>query len=170
MPNAEETKKWPKIADLAVDICLFSFNEQGLPKVLLGKRGGETFHGYWAVPGGYVDDGELLIDAAYRELEEETGLTKNDVTLIRLDIRDGVDRDPRGRTISIVYGAFVSAEAEEKAAHGSDLDDVDWKHPAADDFPRPLAFDHDDVIRISYLSLLQLEATHVKFPAIDLGS
>jgi len=170
MPSAEEAKEWPKIGDLTVDICLFAFNKQGLPKILIIKRGGEVFHGYWAVPGGYVNDGEQFIEAAYRELEEETGLIKDDITLIRLDVRDGVDRDPRGRTISVVYGAFVSEELEEKCVAGDDADEVDWKFPAADDFPYPLAFDHDDVIRTAYLSLLRLAATHVKFPAVDLGN
>lgn len=169
MPNTEQAKEWPKIADLTVDICLFSFNKDGLPKVLLIKRGGETFHGYWALPGGFVDLGETFIIAAYRELEEETGLTKEDVVLIRLDIRDDPNRDPRGRSISIVFGAFVPEEIAQKCKPGDDATECDWKYPASDDFPWPLAFDHDEVVRTAYLTLLQMNA-QFQFPAIDLGN
>lgn len=157
MPDAKEAKEWPKIADLTVDICLFTFDKTwGLPKVLLIKRSGETFHGYWALPGGFVDPGETFVVAAYRELNEETGLSEGDVELVRLDIRDDPDRDPRGRSISIVFGAFVPPELAQKCVAGSDADEVDWKYPAADDFPHPLAFDHDEAIRVAYLTLLQL--------------
>ena len=51
-------------------------------KVLLGKRKNSHGAGTWAFPGGHIEGFEKLEDCAYRELEEETGLTRKDVELI----------------------------------------------------------------------------------------
>ena len=57
-------------------------------------------HG-WAIPGGFVDYGERLEDAARREMHEETGL---DVELVELlGVYSDPARDPRGHTVSTVY-------------------------------------------------------------------
>ena len=57
----------------------------------------------WAIPGGFVEPDEDLIDAARRELHEETALEPPD--LKHLATFGHPDRDPCGRTISVVYGA-----------------------------------------------------------------
>ena len=51
-------------------------------KVLLGKRKNSHGEGKWAFPGGHVEKFEELSDTAMRELEEETGFTKENVDLI----------------------------------------------------------------------------------------
>ena len=59
-------------AALSVDCVVFRGDE-----VLLIERGGEPFKGDWALPGGFHDVGEGLLEAAARELREETGLTES---------------------------------------------------------------------------------------------
>ena len=65
------TYPYPRPA-LTVDIVLVSRSAD--PKVLLICRKHEPFAGCWAIPGGFVDEGESLEEAARRELREETGV------------------------------------------------------------------------------------------------
>jgi len=58
----------------------------------------------WAIPGGFVDYGETVEEAAKRELLEETGIKAEEISL--LGIYSDPDRDPRFHTISMVYYAF----------------------------------------------------------------
>lgn len=53
-------------------------------KVLLGKRIGKTGYGTWCLPGGHFEYGESLIDAAKRELEEETSILADDLEFLHL--------------------------------------------------------------------------------------
>lgn len=71
--------------------------------VVLIKRANEPFKGSWAIPGGFVEIGETVEQAASREAKEETGL---DVDLIRLvGVYSDPTRDPRGHTVSIAFAA-----------------------------------------------------------------
>ena len=92
----------------------------------------------WAIPGGFVDYGESLPDAARREAAEETGLV---VTLRELfHVYSDPRRDARGHTLSVVYTATASGTpraADDAAAVG-----VFGEH----DIPSPLAFDHGQVL------------------------
>src|SRR5262245_63478055 len=71
------------------------------PHVLLIRRKHEPFAGQWAIPGGFVDEGETLEDAARRELREETGVQRDH--LEQLQAFGDPGRDPRGWTISIAF-------------------------------------------------------------------
>jgi ADP-ribose pyrophosphatase YjhB (NUDIX family) len=64
----------PKVAA----VCVLSLGEQ----VLLIKRGNEPGYGKWSLPGGYVDRFEVVEDAVKREINEEIGLTVNEVELM----------------------------------------------------------------------------------------
>ena len=87
------TYEYPRAA-LTVDCVVFGLDEQEL-KVMLIQRGLPPFEGKWALPGGFVRLEETLDEAARRELQEETGLTK--IFLEQLYTFSEVDRDPRGR-------------------------------------------------------------------------
>src|SRR2546430_2514642 len=56
---------------LTVDVVLATREDR--PRVLLIRRKHDPFAGSWALPGGFVDEGEKLADTARRELKEETG-------------------------------------------------------------------------------------------------
>jgi 8-oxo-dGTP diphosphatase len=103
-------------------------------KFVLIQRKNEPFKGMWALPGGFVDRGERVEDAARREVKEETGL---DVELIALlGVYSDPKRDPRGHTVSIVYLANPVGGKLEAAD-----DAADAKFFGPEDDP-DLAFDH----------------------------
>ena len=114
--------------------------KEDTPQVLLIQRGFEPFKGCWAIPGGFMNMDETTEQCAIRELEEETGLKISDVRQIGAFSK--IDRDPRGRTITVAYLAIVDAPLEVKG-----LDDA----AKAQWFPLstlpPLAFDHADILR-----------------------
>jgi len=107
-------------------------------KVLLVRRGNPPFKGKWALPGGFVDRGELLEAAVLRELREETGAVGEILGIVGAYSRP--DRDPRGHTISVVYA--ISVEAEEVVG-GDDAAEAAWHDLMS---PPELAFDHDEVL------------------------
>jgi 8-oxo-dGTP diphosphatase len=109
-------------------------------RVLLIRRGHEPFEGLWALPGGFVDEGERPEDAARRELEEETGLAYAGV-LELVGVYGEPGRDPRGWTVSAVYLAALAGEVQ---VHGGD-DAAEARWFATDELP-PLAFDHHLIV------------------------
>ena len=124
---------------VTVDIAIFTIRSDEL-KVLLIKRALEPFVGRWALPGGFVGIDESLIDAAKRELAEETGVSA--AYLEQLYTFGAPDRDPRERVISVTYFALMPSDALEiKAA--SDAEGVGWF--SIDELP-DLAFDHSDIL------------------------
>ena len=123
---------------LTVDVALVT--REARPRVLLIQRKADPFRGKWALPGGFVDENERLLDAARRELKEETGVEQAD--LEQLHTFGDPGRDPRGWTVSVAYLALVSADQLAPAA-GDDAAAVDW-YPL-DRLP-PLAFDHADIL------------------------
>ena len=95
----------------------------------------------WALPGGFVEIDEDLPEAAARELAEETGL--KDVPLEQLRTFGKPGRDPRGRTITVVYFGIAGKDWQQiKAA--DDAAQVQWFD--IEDLP-PMAFDHDEIAR-----------------------
>jgi ADP-ribose pyrophosphatase YjhB (NUDIX family) len=79
--EGEYTYKYPR-PGLTVDTAIIMASEPA--KILLIKRKKDPFAGTWALPGGFVDEGERLIDAAARELKEETSLDAGQVPLVQV--------------------------------------------------------------------------------------
>ena len=131
------TYKYPRPA-LTVDAVVFK--EIGIKKeILLIQRKFAPYKGKWALPGGFVDMDETLEQAALRELKEETGITN--VALQQLKAFSTIERDPRSRTISVVFWG-VANQATEVIA-GDDAGKAQWFDLTQ--LP-PLAFDHQEVV------------------------
>ena len=130
------TYKYPRPA-VTADCVVMTLETRA--RVLLIERGNEPYKGHWAIPGGFLNMDETTEQCAIRELEEETGLRIDKVH--QIGAYSKVDRDPRGRTISVAYLAIIEEPLE---ARGQD-DAAKAKWFYIDDLP-PLAFDHDEIM------------------------
>lgn len=121
-------KKFPE-SKLTVDMVTFTIHDDAL-KVLLIKRGGETEHGKWALPGGYIDiaKGEVPEVAAARELGEETSLNAANCYMEQLHTFASATRDPRGYTTSIAHLVYVPSDMADSLQAADDADDAKWVH------------------------------------------
>jgi len=92
----------------------------------------------WALPGGFIENGETVEEAAVREAKEETGLN---VSLIRqFHVYSDPKRDPRGHTVSTVFIASASG----KPIAASDAKEVRFFSKGT--LPQ-LAFDHNQILK-----------------------
>lgn len=92
---------------VTVDVAVFCLDKKGVPHVLLIKRRKDPFKGCWCFPGGHVDRDENIPDAAYRELQEETGLTLPTFALSQGIVCGAPGRDPRGQYVTISYSTVL---------------------------------------------------------------
>jgi 8-oxo-dGTP diphosphatase len=129
---------------VTVDCVVFGVDvDQHDLKVLLIQRDRDPFEGKWALLGGYVHLDESLEQAARRELTEETNLSN--VYLEQLYTFGDVDRNPRGRIVTVAYYALVNLNGYEGQGN------IDARHAAwfaTDDTPQ-LAFDHDRILAVA---------------------
>ena len=126
----------PTTPALTTDIIIELTDRPDLPIVLIRRR--NPPHG-WALPGGFVDVGESVEQAAVREAKEETALRVTLKTL--LGCYSDPARDPRGHTASVVY----VAESQGEPRAQDDAAGVALFSPEA--LPSPLAFDHARILR-----------------------
>lgn len=120
---------------LAADAIIELADLPGRPIVLI-ERANPPYG--WAIPGGFVDLGEMVEQAAVREAREEVGLEVRLVAL--LGLYSDPRRDDRGHTVTAVYVA---------EAHGTPVAADDAKNCRLfqlDELPEPLAFDHAEVL------------------------
>ena len=144
---------------ITVDVVIFTILDEEL-KVLLIKRKAWPHEGMWAIPGGFVKMDEGLEAAAYRELAEETNVTREQVYLEQLYTFGEPERDPRTRVITVAYFALVSADKLHPRA-AEDAEDVGWF--SVYDLPR-LAFDHAQILDYALTRLrYKLEYSAVGF-------
>jgi len=143
--------KYPRPA-VAVDVVAMCVAD-GLLQVLLIRRRCRPFKGCWALPGGFMEIDESPLAAAKRELAEETHLTAKPVLLEQIGAFGDVDRDPRGRVVSVAYLAVYGSKPRNLAAD-DDAESLEWFDVSA--LPA-LAFDHSDIMA-SALAVLREKA------------
>lgn len=133
---------------VTADVVVFTFDNDTL-KVLLIQRGRPPEEGEWAIPGGFVNIDESLKRAAWRELNEETGV--HAAYLRQLGAFGHPDRDPRERIITVAYIALLPVDRLHIEA-GSDA--MDARLFGLQELPE-LAFDHAKILRRAFERLQQ---------------
>ncbi|CAL9564958.1 NUDIX hydrolase [Streptomyces sp. enrichment culture] len=109
---------------LTVDLVILTLRQSRL-HILLVERGEDPFRGMHALPGGFLNHaGEEILDAAHRELNEETALASNWVHLEQLAVYGDSGRDPRGRVVSVAHLAIAPGLPDPVA--GTDATDAAW--------------------------------------------
>ncbi len=129
------SRQRPKTPLLTVDTVIALEDWPQSPIVLIKRRNPPLG---WALPGGFVEIGETVEQAARREAQEETGL---EVELTGLfGCYSDPDRDPRGHTVSIVFTGRASGvpRAGDDAGEAGAF--------VAADLP-PLVFDHGAIVQ-----------------------
>jgi len=113
-------------------------------RILLVKRKNDPFKGYLVLPGGFVNEGELVEDAAKREVKEETSL--NIELLDILGVYSDPARDPRGHMMSTVFIAKISSHNDKvDAVAQDDAAAIEWISLEVID-TRNVGFDHKRII------------------------
>ena len=131
------TYKYPRPA--VTGDCIVITKEENA-KVLLIQRGDEPYKGTWAFPGGFMNMNETTEECAIRELEEETDLKVNEIH--QIGAYSKVDRDPRGRTVTVAYLAVIDNPMPVVGL--DDAAKAEWWPLSA--LPQ-LAFDHDEIMK-----------------------
>lgn len=137
---------------VTVDLAVFTIR-QGVLCVLLVERGNEPFRGHWALPGGFVGVEESVEDAAWRELAEETGVSRFPGHLEQLATYGDPGRDPRARVVSVAHLAFApdlpdpTAGSDAASARWWPVTDLGLDAPVGETAESPvLAFDHARIL------------------------
>ncbi|MDI9436794.1 MAG: NUDIX hydrolase [Euryarchaeota archaeon] len=126
-----------KQPSLTVDIVIV--HDDGT--VMLIKRKNNPFKGLWALPGGFVEYGETVEQAAVREAREETGIFVDIKKLV--GVYSSPDRDPRGHTVTICVlakptGGTVTPSTDAADASYFSLYEIN---------SLKLAFDHKKILK-----------------------
>ena len=132
-------------------------------QVLLVQRGGFPGHGLLALPGGYLNQDETLLDCALRELQEETGLEVADrklrASLVAQRTFDHPERSDRGRILTEVFAIRLDTGGRLPAVHaGDDAQGALWM-PLAECARKPERFFED------HLALLETFQEALSRPA-----
>jgi ADP-ribose pyrophosphatase YjhB (NUDIX family) len=110
--------------------CAVVTDDEG--RVLLARRAGEVFHGYWDLPGGFLEEGEHPLDGIRRELLEETGLEVEPEEFVGVWMDRYGDADDADATLNLYWTARVLGG---EPAPADDVSELRWFRP--DEFPPP---------------------------------
>ncbi len=119
---APSDRLYPARPILAVSLAVFRGG-----KVLLARRARMPLRGLYSVPGGVVEIGETLREAALRELDEEVGI-KAEITAFN-DHVEAIVRDAKGVSAHYVIASFVGRWTEGEARLSDEVDSVLWVDP-----------------------------------------
>jgi 8-oxo-dGTP diphosphatase len=135
-------------AAVTVDLVVLTIRDDRLAALVI-RRGIPPYAGRWALPGGFVGPDEDLLDAAVRELQEETGVGSIASHLEQLATYGAPKRDPRGRVVTVAYLALLPSPMATGTGLSAGTDAADARWTAVDDLLRDrprLAFDHRRIL------------------------
>ncbi len=123
-------------ANSAPTACALCVDEGG--RLLLVRRAGEVFHGFWDLPGGFLEEDEHPLDCLHRELREEAGIGLRDTEFVGV-FMDRYGDGPRDvSTLNVYYSARIGEGTPEPSD-----DVVELRFFALDEIPEDdLAFEH----------------------------
>lgn len=121
--------------------CALCVDEDG--RVLLARRAGDVFHGYWDLPGGFLEEGEHPLEAIRRELLEETGLEVEPADFLGAWTDRYGDAEDAPATLNLYWTARVTG-GDPKAA--DDVSELRWFGPGELPPRDELAFHIADVL------------------------
>jgi 8-oxo-dGTP diphosphatase len=139
--------EYPRPA-VTVDMAVFTLVGAEI-RVLMIRRKHDPFAGHWAIPGGFLDLDEPPDRAALRELREETGLDHVE-HVAPIGFFGAVDRDPRGRVISLAHVGVTRWPAS-TVQGADDASEAAWLEPGEID---QFAFDHKQMLAQALLWLV----------------
>jgi 8-oxo-dGTP diphosphatase len=129
---------------LTIDCVVFGYDLKEL-KILLVNRKKEPFEGSWALPGGFLNVEESFEQCVERVLATKTGIVN--LFVEQLYTFGRVNRDERGRVISVAYFALVNPH-NYQLINGLANNETQWFSYTA--LPQNLAFDHADIIKLAH--------------------
>lgn len=138
---------------VTIDCVVFGYDGQSLSLLLLSRRE-EPFKDMWTLPGGFLYMDETPEESAKRILKDKTGLA-NHLYLEQLFTFGALDRDPRGRVLSVAYYTLVDPKRFELVA-GSAAKELQWFD--VNKLPKT-GFDHKEVIKMA-ISRLKAKVTY----------
>jgi len=121
-------------------------------EILLITRKNKPNKGWFALPGGMVEDNETVEQAAMRELKEETDIAIWDLS--QLHVFSKVDRDPRARIVSVAFYTILD-DTDHQLAHWGD-DALSANFYPLDNLPWKLAVDHWEFVDYFQKHILEL--------------
>lgn len=145
---------------LTADVLVFHKKDDSIknpPSILLIKRNEEPYKDCWALPGGYVEQGETVMQAAIRELKEETGIVAKEKELVPGRIYDDPTRDPRGWTISGSFYALIVGNNPYPYPVTLSDESSEYKWATLKELKEmSLAFDHKQMIEESLVTVYDM--------------
>jgi 8-oxo-dGTP diphosphatase len=155
LPSGQEISTRYRLADypafaVTADLAVFTIRT-GVLCVLLVQQGASPYHGYWALPGGFVRADESAEEAAYRELGEEIGAATFGGHMEQLRTYSDPGRDPRMRSVSVAHVALAPQLPDPQPGSGTiaarwwPVEELNLDDAASPDAPA-LAFDHTQIL------------------------
>lgn len=134
-----------KFAVISTDVVLFTIKNDQLMVRLMQVDRPPYFNNIPGLPGGLVLPSETAIESALRQIDEKSGIDSKKVYIEQLHTFSSIDRDPRGRVVSVAHIGFVPWQYlnEDEKTDGADFY---WGRV---DQARKYAYDHKDIINFS---------------------